>query len=391
MNHFDNNLINLTQSLVKFASITPKDEGVLDFIKNYLDNLGFRSEILKFTSLDSYDVKNLYATIGKNGKHFAFAGHTDVVPTGQESDWKYKPFNAEIEDGKLFGRGSEDMKSAIACFMNASQRFINDNGKDFGGRISFIITGDEERDAINGTKKIMEWTKKNDIIIDDCIVGEPTSNEIVGDKIKIGRRGSTNFYIIIDGVQGHTANAHKAENPIHHLIKILNNITSVPLDEGNEHFLPSSLQIPTIDVGNTASNIIPQRVKATINIRFNNLHSANSLNLMIKNKIEEVIKNNSKIKYTLKQEITGESFLTKPNSLTDLVSSVCESVNGKKPLFATDGGTSDARFIKDYCQVLEIGIINDTLHKVDENVSLDNLIKLENLYYRILNKYFNRI
>lgn len=391
MNHFDNNLINLTQSLVKFASITPKDEGVLDFIKNYLDNLGFRSEILKFTSLDSYDVKNLYATIGKNGKHFAFAGHTDVVPTGQESDWKYKPFNAEIEDGKLFGRGSEDMKSAIACFMNASQRFINDNGKDFGGRISFIITGDEERDAINGTKKIMEWTKKNDIIIDDCIVGEPTSNEIVGDKIKIGRRGSTNFYIIIDGVQGHTANAHKAENPIHHLIKILNNITSVPLDEGNEHFLPSSLQIPTIDVGNTASNIIPQRVKATINIRFNNLHSANSLNLMIKNKIEEVIKNNSKIKYTLRQEITGESFLTKPNSLTNLVSSVCESVNGKKPLFATDGGTSDARFIKDYCQVLEIGIINDTLHKVDENVSLDNLIKLENLYYRILNKYFNRI
>ena len=283
------------------------------------------------------------------------------------------------------------MKSAIACFMNASQRFINDNGKDFGGRISFIITGDEERDAINGTKKIMEWTKKNDIIIDDCIVGEPTSNEIVGDKIKIGRRGSTNFYIIIDGVQGHTANAHKAENPIHHLIKILNNITSVPLDEGNEHFLPSSLQIPTIDVGNTASNIIPQRVKATINIRFNNLHSANSLNLMIKNKIEEVIKNNSKIKYTLRQEITGESFLTKPNSLTNLVSSVCESVNGKKPLFATDGGTSDARFIKDYCQVLEIGIINDTLHKVDENVSLDNLIKLENLYYRILNKYFNRI
>jgi len=380
----------LTQSLIQCESVTPKESGVIECVKRHLTSFGCECEVLEFSSKDSYNVKNLYASIGNSGKHFAFAGHTDVVPIGDENSWQHKPFNAEINDGKLYGRGAEDMKSAVACFISSTHRFIKTYGNDFGGKISFIITNDEEKDAINGTKKIMEWIKDNQINIDDCIVGEPTANKNVGDKIKIGRRGSTNFYIKVKGIQGHTANAHRAENPVHHLVKILQNIMSKPLDDGNEHFLPSSLQIATIDVGNTASNVIPETVKATINIRFNNLHSGQALNEIIKRKIEEVLKNEKNISYSLNQEITGESFLTKPNSLTKIVSEVCENINGEKPILGTDGGTSDARFIKDYCQVLEIGITNNTLHKVDENVKIKDIEKLENLYFNILKKYFNK-
>ena len=380
----------LTQSLIQCASVTPEENGVIECVKNHLESFGCKCEILEFSSKDSYNVKNLFASIGENGKHFAFAGHTDVVPVGDEKSWKHGPFNGDIVEGRIYGRGAEDMKSAVACFISATKNFINDYGIDFGGKISFIITNDEEKDAINGTTKIMEWIKENNITVNDCIVGEPTSNQIVGDKIKIGRRGSTNFYIKVKGIQGHTANSHRAENPIHHLIKILQNIMSKPLDDGNEHFLPSSLQISTIDVGNTASNVIPETVKATINIRFNNLHTGQTLNKILKEKIDEILKNEKNISYSLTQEITGESFLTKPNSLINIVSEVCETINGKKPILGTDGGTSDARFIKDYSQVLEIGVVNNTLHKVDENVAIKDLEELTNLYYEILKKYFNK-
>ena len=380
----------LTQSLIQCASVTPEENGVVECVKNHLENFGCKCEVLEFSSEDSYSVKNLFASIGENGKHFAFAGHTDVVPVGDEKSWKHGAFKGDIIDGKIYGRGAEDMKSAVACFISATQKFINKYGSDFGGKISFIITNDEEKDAINGTKKIMEWIKDNQINIDDCIVGEPTANKNIGDKIKIGRRGSTNFYIKVKGIQGHTANANRAENPIHHLVKILQNIMSKPLDNGNEHFLPSSLQIATIDVGNTASNVIPETVKATLNIRFNNFHSGQALNEMMKRKIEEVLQNEKNISYSLNQEITGESFLTKQNSLTKIVSEVCENINGEKPILGTDGGTSDARFIKDYCQVLEVGITNNTLHKVDENVKIKDIEKLENLYFNILKKYFNK-
>ena len=380
----------LTQSLIQCASVTPEENGVVECVKTHLENFGCKCEVLEFSSEDSYSVKNLFASIGENGKHFAFAGHTDVVPVGDEKSWKHGPFKGDIVDGKIYGRGAEDMKSAVACFISATQKFINKYGSDFGGKISFIITNDEEKDAINGTKKIMEWIKENNITVDDCIVGEPTSNQIVGDKIKIGRRGSTNFYIKVKGIQGHTANSHRAANPIHHLIKILQNIMSKPLDDGNEHFLPSSLQIATIDVGNTASNVIPETVKATINIRFNNLHTGQTLNKFIKGKIDEILKNEKNISYSLTQEITGESFLTKPNPLINIVSETCENINGKKPILGTDGGTSDARFIKDYSQVLELGVVNNTLHKVDEYVTINDLEKLTNLYYEILKKYFNK-
>ena len=282
------------------------------------------------------------------------------------------------------------MKSGVASFISATNRFIKKYGENFGGKISFIITNDEEKDAVNGTKKIMEWIKKKNIVIDDCIVAEPTSNKKVGDKIKIGRRGSTNFYLTIKGVQGHTANSQRADNPIHHLIKILHDITTNKLDEGNEYFLPTSIQIATVDVGNKASNVIPEIVQATINIRFNNIHSGESLKKWIEKKIKYRLQNNQKSSYQLIQEITGESFLTKSNSLTKLVSDVCESINNSKPILATDGGTSDARFIKDFCQVLEIGIVNNTLHKVNEFVNVNDISKLEEIYYQILLKYFEK-
>ena len=390
MSKISHDPIILTQSLIQCASVTPEDNGVIECVKNHLESFGCKCEVLEFSSDDSYNVKNLFASIGESGKHFAFAGHTDVVPEGQESSWQYKPFSGDIANGKLYGRGAEDMKSGVACFIAATNRFIKKYGDNFGGKISFIITNDEEKDAINGTNKILEWIKKNNITLDDCIVSEPTANEIVGDKIKIGRRGSTNFYIKVKGIQGHTANSHRAENPIHHLVKVLQKITSKPLDDGNEHFLPSSLQIATIDVGNTASNVIPETVKTTINIRFNNLHTGQSLNKLIKEKIDEILKNEKNISYSLNQEITGESFLTKPNSLIDIVSEVCENLNGKKPILGTDGGTSDARFIKNYCNVLEIGVVNNTLHKVDENVQIKDIQQLEETYFQILKKYFNK-
>jgi len=236
MNNLNFDPIILTQALVRCASITPKDEGALDVVQNHLNHLGFKCTRLPFSDQNSYDVDNLFATIGSEGKHLAFAGHTDVVPPGNRESWRYPPFAATIEDDKLYGRGAEDMKSNIACFISATNKFIQKNGKNFGGQISYIITGDEEGQAINGTPKIMEWTKEKNIKIDHCIVGEPTSDKKIGDKIKIGRRGSINFFLTAKGVQGHTANGHRGENPVHHLSKLVTNILSKPLDKGNELF-----------------------------------------------------------------------------------------------------------------------------------------------------------
>tara|TARA_B100001123_G_scaffold394628_1_gene475559 strand:+ start:147 stop:1328 length:1182 start_codon:yes stop_codon:yes gene_type:complete len=392
MNKINFDSVFLTQSLVKCPSVTPKDEGALKIIENHLNNIGFKCNPLLFSEAGTDDVKNLFATIGSSGKHLAFAGHTDVVPPGNEESWTYPPFSAKNVDGKIFGRGTEDMKGNIACFMSAANSFIKKYGKNFGGQLSFIITGDEEKDAINGTIKIMEWTKNQKIKFDHCIVGEPTSNKIVGDKIKIGRRGSINFYIKIKGVQGHTANAHLAENPTHHLINLLQKIISNPLDKGNEYFLPTSIQIPTIDIGNPAANIIPEIAKATINIRFNNIHTGESLIKWLKDLILMQFNKVNNVTCTFTTDKTGECFLTNPGDLNFIVSKVCREIAGinHDPEFATDGGTSDARFIKDYCEVLELGLVNRTLHKVDEYVMVTDLYKLHEIYFRILEEYFDK-
>ena len=382
----------LTQALVKCPSITPKDEGALQVVENHLKDLGFECTRLPFSENGFDNVDNLFAKIGTTGKHLAFAGHTDVVPPGNEDSWLYPPFSATIADGKLFGRGAEDMKSNIACFISATNIFIKKYGSNFGGQLSFIITGDEEKEAVNGTIKIMRWTKDNNINFDHCIVGEPTSNEVIGDKIKIGRRGSINFFITVKGVQGHTANFHRAENPTHHLISMLQNIIKDPLDNGNELFLPSSIQIPTFDVGNSVANVIPEVAKATINIRFNNIHNGKSLTKWLQKHIDNVFANLPKATCIFTTDQIGESFLTKPAELSSLVSTAVREVTGKNngPKMSTDGGTSDARFIKDYCEVLELGIINKTLHQINEYVNLSDLKDLHDIYFRILEKYFNK-
>ena len=385
--------ITLTQALVRCPSVTPHDEGALQVTEDHLNAIGFECTRLPFCEKDTYDVDNLFATIGSSGKHIAFAGHTDVVPPGYETSWTYPPFSATIADGKLFGRGTEDMKGNIACFISATNSFLKKYGKDFGGQISFIITGDEEKEAINGTIKMMRWTKEKKIKFNHCIIGEPTSNKNIGDKLKIGRRGSINFFITVKGIQGHTANAYRAENPVHHLIALLHRIISTPLDEGNEYFLPSSIQIPTFDIDNSATNVIPEVAKATINIRFNNNHTGENLKQWLKDHIANQFNNVTKATCTFITDQVGESFLTKPGELSILVSSACRETNetNKDPELATDGGTSDARFIKDYCEILEVGLINRTLHQVDEYVMTEDLNKLHDLYLRILEKYFDKV
>ena len=390
MDKIDFNTTKLTQSLVRCKSITPIDDGAIEIVKKYLSSIGFKCTPLLFTDPNSYDVINLFASIGSSGRHLAFAGHTDVVPVGNEESWRFPPFSATIENDKLYGRGTEDMKSNIACFMSATNQFIEKYGKDFGGIISFIITGDEEGQAINGTPKIMEWTKDQNISIDHCIVGEPTSDKSIGDKIKIGRRGSINFFLTVKGIQGHTANGHRAENPVHYLSKLINNILSEPLDNGNEYFLPTSIQVPTFDVGNTAHNVIPELAKATINIRFNDEHTAESLINWMQEKINQIFSKEKNASCTLTKEISARSFINKEGQLTDIITKSVSDSTGRneKPQLATDGGTSDARFIKNYCETAELGIRNQTLHQIDEFVYLKDLEELKKIYLKILENYF---
>ena len=341
--------VTLTQSLVKCASVTPKDEGALTVVENHLSAIGCDCHPLIFSGNNSYEVKNLFATIGNEGKHFAYAGHTDVVPVGNENSWKYPPFSARIDDGKLYGRGSEDMKSSVACFISAAKRFV-DKYKNIPGKISFIITGDEERDSVNGTPRILEWASKQNYKFDHCLVGEPTSKNEVGDKVKIGRRGSVSFFFQVKGIQGHTANSHLAENSSHHLVNLLNSILEEPLDEGNENFLPTSVQIATIDIGNPVQNVIPELAKATVNIRFNDMHSSDSLIKWIDNKIEKIFSKLENASCTYTYDATAESFLNKAGDLYNIISKSVSDVTGRNspPEQATDGGTSDARYIKNY-------------------------------------------
>ena len=382
--------IKLTQSLVQCESVTPEDNGALEIVAKHLSELGFNCYPLKFSGSNSYEVSNLFATIGKEGKHFAYAGHTDVVPVGNEASWKFPPFSGTIEGDKLYGRGSEDMKSSVACFISATKRFI-EIYKKIPGTLSFIITGDEERDSVNGTPKILEWASKNNYKFDHCLVGEPTSNKEIGDKIKIGRRGAISFYIQVKGIQGHTANAHLAENASHHLIRLLNNILDNPLDKGNKNFLPSSIQIATFDVGNPVPNIIPELAKATVNIRFNDMHSSDTLINWMEEKINNIFKNVNNASCQFTYDSTAESFLNQPSYMCDLIAKSVSDVTGKnsKPEHATDGGTSDARYIKNYCEVVELGIRNQSLHKVDEFVYTKDVIELEKIYFQILENYFN--
>jgi|TARA_B110000211_G_scaffold14245_1_gene14987 succinyl-diaminopimelate desuccinylase len=379
------NELKLAKELIKFPSITPKDAGAISFLSRQLRTLGFTCKILEFKDKKSEPIKNLYARLGKKSPNLCYAGHTDVVPPGNIQDWTVNPFKPSIKKNHLIGRGANDMKSSIACFVSAVDKFLK-KGK-FKGSISLLITGDEEGLAINGTKKVVNYLKKKKEKIDFCIVGEPTNPNKLGEMIKIGRRGSLTGKIEISGTQGHVAYPHLSNNPINTLVSICKKLKEKKLDKGNKNFQPSNLEFTAINVDNKAHNVIPSRAKAQFNIRYNNFHSTNTL----KKKINSVVKNISKknkCKSKIKFIANGDSFLTKPDKTIFMAKKIIKNVTKITPKFSTTGGTSDARFIRKIAPCLEFGLVNKTMHKVDECVSLSDLKKLTKIYQNILEDYF---
>ncbi len=375
--------LDFARALIRCASVTPEDGGSIGTLAEALQSLGFVCHPLTFSEPGTPDVHNLYARWGKGEPHFCFAGHTDVVPVGDEDSWSVGPFDAEIDGDMLFGRGATDMKGAVASFTAAASRFLARRGHDFSGSISLLITGDEEGPAINGTVKMLQWLDEQGEIPDVCLVGEPTNPTRLGEMVKIGRRGSLSGTLTVTGVQGHTAYPHLTDNPLPRLVRMLAAIEGEVLDDGTEHFQPSNLQLTTIDVGNTATNIIPGRASASFNIRFNDLHTSDSLIAWLRRKFDEVGG-----AYDLDLHLTGEAFLTPPGDFSDLLSGVIERVTGVRPELSTTGGTSDARFIKDYCPVAEFGLISQTMHKTDERVALVDLAALTEIYEAVLDGFF---
>ena len=373
----------LAQALIRCPSVTPKDEGALGILEESLKSLGFTCHRMTFSDVNTPDVENIYARIGTQSPNFCYAGHTDVVPIGDQEGWTVEPFGGRVIDGTLFGRGATDMKGGIACFISAVSQFLLKREKKIGGSISLLITGDEEGPSINGTRKVLDWLKKRGEKLDACLVGEPTNPNKLGEMVKIGRRGSLSGWLTVHGTQGHTAYPHLAENPLPRLVAMLAAITSESLDSGTEHFQPSNLQLTTIDVGNPATNVIPSKVTAAFNIRFNDLHTSKSLIKFLKQKFDSVGG-----KYEVKFKITGEAFLTPPGRLSDLLCDAIKKTTGLEPTLSTTGGTSDARFIKDFCPIAEFGLISQSMHKVDENVQISDIEQLTEIYRTLLNGYF---
>lgn len=373
--------LQLARDLIRRPSITPEDAGALGVLQQALEKLGFTCHRLSFTDTDTPPVENLYARIGTGSPNFCFAGHTDVVPVGDQNSWSVDPFGGNIIDDVLYGRGATDMKGAIAAFVEAVSRLIDREG--VSGSISLLITGDEEGPAINGTKKVLDWMEKNGETIDVCLVGEPTNPSRLGEMIKIGRRGSLTGSLTVKGMQGHTAYPHLADNPIPRLIKMLDAIVSFELDNGTEHFQASNLQLTTIDTGNPAANVIPAQVKAGFNIRFNDLHTGASLKKWLRSQLDAVGG-----QYELDVKISGEAFLTAPGEFSALITKSVKESTGIEPELSTSGGTSDARFIKDHCAVAEFGLVGQTMHKVDEQISVSDIRTLTNIYTDILDGYF---
>lgn len=374
--------VKLTQDLIRCPSVTPADAGALDVLQNTLEALGFVCTRLPFSESGTPDVDNLYARLGTKAPNFCFAGHTDVVPVGAKGDWSDDPFAGVIKDGMLLGRGASDMKGAVAAFAAAVSIFKKEQG-EFNGSISFLITGDEEGPAINGTVKMLEWLERKGEKLDYCLVGEPTNPSHLGDMAKIGRRGSFNASLTVKGTQGHVAYPHLADNPLPHLLGILNQLVAKELDQGNAHFQPSNLEIVSIDVGNKASNIIPTEATAKFNIRFNNEQTDAGLQDWIRGICEA-----SGVKYDLSMKSSGDAFLTPPGRLSSLISDAVKTITGRTVELSTTGGTSDARFIKNHCPVSEFGLVNETMHKVDEQVSIQDIEDLCKIYTEMLRLFF---
>ncbi len=377
----------LTKALIRCPSVTPHEGGALTLLQEILSPAGFDCHRMAFTEKGTPDVENLYARIGHDGPNLCFAGHTDVVPPGQLDAWTVPPFAAEIRDGILIGRGAVDMKGGVACFLAATMRYLERTSGKQPGSISFLITGDEEGPSINGTAKVLEWMRLKNQRIDACIVGEPSNPTMLGDEIKIGRRGSLNGHIIVHGKQGHSAYPHKAENPVPKLARIIDRLSATVLDTGTANFEPSHLVVTVVSVPNTATNVIPGRAEALFNVRYNETWTRPHLEDHLRGICDKAASELG-ARIELSFSGTGDVFLTKPGPLVETMVKAVEATTGRRPALTTGGGTSDARFIKDYCPVIEFGLVNKTIHQVDEHVSLADLETLTRIYESFIAGYF---
>ncbi len=374
--------VDLTAQLVRCPSVTPAEGGALVLLEELLSASGFDC-----TRVDRGGISNLYARWGRKGANrtFGFNGHTDVVPLGNRDDWTVDPFGAEIKDGFMYGRGTTDMKSGVAAFVAAAIDFVRQTPPD--GAIAIAITGDEEGDADDGTIALLDWMDQQGETMSVCLVGEPTCPNEMGEMMKIGRRGSLTAWFTVTGVQGHSAYPHRANNPIPALARLVDRMSSHELDSGTDHFDPSTLAFVTVDTGNPATNVIPAQTRAAVNIRYNDLHTGESLTAWMQGEADRIA-DEFGVKVDMRVKISGESFVTPPGELSDLVSKSVQAVTGKTPELSTSGGTSDARFVKNHCPVVEFGLVGKTMHQVDERVAVDQIGQLKSIYTRILNDYF---
>lgn len=381
------NALAIARDLLRCPSVTPADAGALGVLERLLKDAGFDAHRVTFSEPGTADIDNLYARIGTSAPHLAFAGHTDVVPAGDEAAWTQGAFAGEVKDGLLYGRGAVDMKGGIACGVAAVLAYLADHDGRPKGSISFLITGDEEAVAINGTVKLLQWADARGEKFDHCIVGEPSNVDDIGDCIKIGRRGSLSGTLIVDGVQGHVAYPHRASNPVPDIAALITALSIEPLDHGSAQFQPSNLEFTSVDVGNAASNVIPAQARARFNIRFNDRHSQESLRALIERRIEAAAGNRIRA-HIVWEPCNADVFVTKPGDFTDLVIAAIEQVTGRRPELSTGGGTSDARFITRHCPVIEFGLVGQTMHQVDERTPVADLDTLTAIYRGVLERYF---
>lgn len=379
--------LSIARDLLRCPSVTPADAGALGVLEKLLGDAGFEVHRVTFSEPGAADIDNLYARIGTGAPHITFAGHTDVVPAGDEAKWTHGAFAGDVKDGMLYGRGAVDMKGGIACSVAAVLDYLAANGGKPKGSISFLITGDEEDIAVNGTIKLLQWAAARGEKFDHCVLGEPSNVNEIGDTIKAGRRGSQSGTIVVDGVQGHVAYPHRASNPVPDIAAIIAALSGDPLDNGTEHFQPSNLEFTSVDVGNPAWNVIPAQARARFNIRYNDRHTRESLRALIEERVTKASGNRIKA-HVIWEPSNADAFLTQPGPFTEIVSAAIEEVTGRRPELNTGGGTSDARFITHYCPVLEFGLVGQTMHQIDERTPVSDLEKLTKIYRGVLDRYF---
>jgi succinyl-diaminopimelate desuccinylase len=380
--------LSIARELIRCRSVTPADAGALSVLEKILKGSGFDCHRVTFGEPGTADIDNLYARIGDQPPHIAFAGHTDVVPPGDEGAWTHGAFSAEVRDGMLYGRGAVDMKGGIACSVAAALSYLAERDGKPKGSISFLITGDEEDISVNGTVKLLQWATERGEKFDHCVLGEPSNVETIGDTIKVGRRGSQSGTLYVDGVQGHVAYPHRASNPVPDISRLIVALSDEALDHGSEQFQPSNLEFTSVDVGNSASNVIPGQARAKFNIRYNDLHSQDSLRTLVEQRLATACGNRIRARI-IWEPSNANVFVTRPGPFTDLAVAAIEEVTGLTPEFSTSGGTSDARFIANYCPVIEFGLVGQTMHQVDERTPVADIEKLTRIYRGILDRYFD--